>query len=111
MANIINEVNPYTIEDNECYGAVEVVYFDNAHPFKGTGATLEQTGYRFIVKCTVDICRGNYNYVNHEIETASYSEVVSTLVCYYPVDVFFDEEGLLTDPIKTPPEMMDLGKK
>lgn len=74
----------------ENYGAVEVRYFNDSDKNNGgSGATLDNAGYRFIVKCTVTVMQGEYAKNKDgvsEIDTSN-SRPITTLVSYYPVDV------------------------
>lgn len=80
-----------TAGQKENYGAVEIRFFNNERD--GTGATLEEMLYRFIVKCQVEIYKGQYDQSTHRISVEGNPERVATIVSYYPIDVLFDEEG------------------
>lgn len=79
----------------ETYGAVEVRFFDNLN--FGTGSTMAQHMYRFIVKCQVDIMRGQYQQDNMKIAIDGDTERIASITTYYPIDVFFNEEDINID--------------
>lgn len=86
----------------EDYGAVEVRFFDNRFPqgntlnttdntlqYEGTGASLEDMLYRFVVKCQVDVYKGQYDAKNKTISAAGDSQRVASITSFYPVDMVF----------------------
>lgn len=89
--------------DDETYGAVEVRFFDNMAD--GTGATLEQSQYRFIVKCQVDILRGQWSANKGDVGIDKRTEVVTegqvspvaSIITYYPIDIFINDSGIKVD--------------
>lgn len=74
----------------ENYGAVEVRFFDNLN--NGTGASLEECLYRFIVKAQIEIYRGQYDHATQTITTAN-AQRLATINSFYPVDIFFDADN------------------
>lgn len=81
------------------YGAVEIKYFDNAT--FGTGASLSDMQYRFIVKAQIDVCKGSFDNrdgVWRIHDDTGTTENIATINCFYPVDVIFDKDGEFDKP-------------
>lgn len=81
----------------ENYGAIEVRFFDNAHD--GTGATMDQMLYRFIVKAQVDIMKGQYDQAAKKIQVEGNVERIHSITSYFPVDVLLNMDNIdFSDP-------------
>lgn len=78
--------------NNENYGAIEVRFFDNAN--EGTGASMEDMLYRFIVKAQVDIMKGQYDQKTKMIQVEGNVERINSIVSYFPVDVLVNEDNI-----------------
>lgn len=103
-------------DDTENYGAVEVRFFDNRCPgrtvsvnnvdtvkyvneddntllYKGTGASLEDMMYRFVVKCQVEVIKGQYDAAAGKIQTNGETRRVASITSFYPVDIVFTSQS------------------
>ena len=78
--------------EKEAYGAVEVRFFDN-HKY-GTGATMQDMLYRFIVKAQVDIMKGQYDQKTKKIQIEGNCERIHSIVSYYPVDILLNYDKI-----------------
>lgn len=93
----------------ENYGAVEVRFFDNLA--FGTGADMEDMMYRFIVKCQVDIMKGQYDQNTKMIRTEGDIERIHSITSYYPIDILLNDSGLDFNDARNHPELFDFNKK
>lgn len=92
------EHDKYGEDSSETYGAVEVRYLDNF--IHGTHATMADCHYRFIVKCQVDVMKAQYDQGKQEILVESTFEKIASIITYYPVDIFFNEDKVdLESPV------------
>lgn len=93
----------------ENYGAVEVRFFDNFN--LGTGATLEDLMYRFIVKAQVDIMKGQYDQKTKMIQVEGNTERIASITSYYPVDLIFNYDNLDFSDATSNPDIFEPFKK
>jgi len=101
----LNEQSSTLPTNYENYGAVEVRFFDNRCPkkdgnniaannnntiaYNGTGASLEDIQYRFVVKCQIDIFKGHYDKAQNILHTTGDNVQVASITSFYPVDIIF----------------------
>ena len=84
----------------ENYGAVEVRFFDNEN--YGTGVTMKDMLYRFIVKAQVDIMKGQYDQGTKMIQVEGNVERINSITSYYPIDILVNGDGInFSDPNDT----------
>lgn len=84
----------------ENYGAVEVRFFDNET--YGTGVTMKDMLYRFIVKAQVDIMKGQYDQGTKMIQVEGNVERINSITSYYPIDILINGDGInFSDPNDT----------
>lgn len=93
----------------ENYGAVEVRFFDNMH--EGTGATIPQMMYRFIVKAQVDIMKGQYDQKTKMIQVEGNIERIASITSYYPVDLIFNYDHVDFSDVTNFPEAFEAFRK